>query len=578
MRKLFVLTMLAAVSLAALAPAAGAAGTAGGTASGANTLVSLTVGSQTVQVGVDNLASTWSALRHATAGMVLGRAGSLSVAGASRDATSSGTSGSSAIGSHTVSIGGLASLTVADGSVGAFVAPDHVSSSADLTAGATSILGGVASLGTAAMHTAAEVASSKSTVTRTVSLGNVDVLSIGDLLGQLGVDPLALACGAVQTAGAALGVATTAACSQLSAAQGAIGAGQDALAAQVASLEAAVTGFSLSQVQSDVSTVTALVCGPLDLVCQAAGLAQLLSLNATQGLGLDLSGLLFDAAKTAVLDKLDTLVQDFTNLDILNGGVTQASAGVCSDVSGALTNVVNGVPSLAATINPLLSTVNATCATLAGTLNTLLDTPLLSIGTVNVSLDTVAAPGAPAATVGGTIGSVKIGAVSLPGGLLTLGPDLASKVTSLTSSVTSALSGLGIGLPVPTIEILKTSSSKGKQPDGTWYADASLTGVHVAIPSASLSIPSTDPLALLSGTAGLAPVRHRSAAPVTSPAIDVQAVKFTAASTFAPPAGRATLPSGETLPVTGTSDASLAVMAMVMVAAAFATRRFMFAR
>jgi hypothetical protein len=102
--------------------------------------------------------------------------------------------------------------------------------------------------------------------------------------------------------------------------------------------------------------------------------------------------------------------------------------------------------------------------------------------------------------------------------------------------------------------------------------------VHLAIPSASLSIPSTDPLALLSGTAGLAPVRHRSAAPVTSPAIDVQAVKSTAASTFAPPAGRATLPSGETLPVTGTSDASLAVMAMVMVAAAFATRRFMFAR
>ena len=564
------------IALAAIAPIAGATTQAGGTATGANTLVSLTIGTQSVQVGVDNLASTWSTLRHATVDMLLGKVGSLSVNGASRDATSSSTSGSTTLGSKAVSIGGLGSLTVADGSVGAFVASDHVTSTADLTAGATSLLSGVASLATAGIHTLTKVEPSAATVTRQISIGNISVLSIGDLLGQLGVDPLALACSAVQTAGAALGVSTSAACAQLTAAQDAIASAQGALDSQVSSLQSTLSGFSLSQVQSDIATVNGLVCGALDLVCQAAGLAQLTSLNVTDGLGLDLTGLSFDAAKTAVLDKLNTLLQDFTNLDILNGGVTQASTGVCSDVTGALTNVVNGVPSLGSVLNPLLSTVSSTCSTLAGTVNTLLATPLLQIGAVNASLNAVANAGSPSASVGGTIGSVKVGTVTIPGGLLTIGPDLTSKVTSLTSSITSVLQGLGIGLPVPTLEVLKTSTSKGKNASGAWYANASLTGVHLAIPSASLSLPATDPLGLLKGTAGLSAIRVRKAASTgASPAIDLQAVKFSAASTFAPAPGKTTLPA---LATTGTNDASTAVLAMILLAAAFAVRRFVLAR
>jgi len=259
----------------------------------------------------------------------------------------------------------------------------------------------------------------------------------------------------------------------------------------------------------------------------------------------------------------------------LNGGVTQASSGVCSDVTGALTSVVNGIASLGSVLSPLQSTVASACSTLGGTVNTLLDTPLLSIGAVNASLNAVANAGSPSASVGGTIGSVKVGTLSVPGGLLTIGPDLTSKVTSLTSSITSVLQGLGIGLPVPTLEVLKTSTSKGKNASGAWYANASLTGVHLAIPSASLSLPATDPLGLLKGTSGLSALRHRKAASTgATPAIDVQAVKFTAASTFAPEAGKTTLPA---LATTGTRDASTAVLAMVLVAAAFAVRRFLLA-
>jgi hypothetical protein len=181
--------------------------------------------------------------------------------------------------------------------------------------------------------------------------------------------------------------------------------------------------------------------------------------------------------------------------------------------------------------------------------------------------------------VGGTIGSVKVGTVTIPGGLLTIGPDLTSKVTSLTSSITSVLQGLGIGLPVPTLEVLKTSTSKGKNASGAWYANASLTGVHLAIPSASLSLPATDPLGLLKGTAGLSAIRARKVASTgASPAIDLQAVKFSAASTFAPAAGKTTLPAGNTLATTGTNDASTAVLAMMLVVAAFAVRRFALAR
>src|SRR5207245_5965115 len=123
---------------------------------------------------------------------------------------------SASIGSGTTkSVPGLASVKLQGGRVAASVAKTKVHSAVDFAVGQVNALDGFASIGTTSSSTDSSVGVNSSTVSRDVSIGKVSVLNLRDLLNQLGIDPLAMACAAVQSTGAALGVDTSSACATL---------------------------------------------------------------------------------------------------------------------------------------------------------------------------------------------------------------------------------------------------------------------------------------------------------------------------------------------------------------------------
>lgn len=566
--------------IVALAPAAVAAPVPGGTATAQNTIFSMSIGGVGVQIGVDTVNANWATTRTASAEMLLGQAGDLTVQGAKKVSTSKADGGTTVIAKRTVDLGGLGGLSVASGSVAAFVQPEHVASSVDLSAGSLDLFSGFAALESAGVHTITRVETTKATVTRTVSLGQAEMLAIGDLLAELGVDPLALACSSVEAAGTNLGVDTADACEQLTDVDGAITAARAELDAQKAALETAVSGFTLAQVLADQATVSGLSCAPGDVVCETLALAQILAINTANGYGAVLDGLSFNDAKDAMLARLAELEEAFAELDVLTGAVADAASGTCADVSGAIDGVVADVPDLDPVLTPLQDAVDETCAALADTVGSLLDTPLLSLDTISVSLTTTATVGAPQASVGGTLAALKVGNLMPVGTTLSLTQtDLNDKVEAVRDQVGDVLESLGVGLPVPELELMKTATSKGKRSDGTWYASASLTSLHFRLPSAVVDVPTSNPLGVLDGAEGFAPAKPAKAAapgapraPVTTPEIALDAAKFTGAATFLPGV------DGKTLPVTGIADGPGAVvLAMLFLAGAGVLRRFLLA-
>jgi hypothetical protein len=566
--------MGAFVLLVALAPVAFGATIPSGTATAQNTILSLSIGSTNVQLGVDTVSSNWAKTRVASAEMLLGQAGDLVVTGGKKTSTSRSDGGSVTIAKRTVDLGSLAGLSVANGSLAAFVQPDHVASSVDLTAGSINLFDTFATLESAGVHTITRVEQSKATVTRTVSLGSAELLAIGDLLDQLGINPLSLTCDAVEEAGANLGVSTSQTCEQLTDVDGSIQAAQDELDAQKSALETELAPYDLATVLADKDTVEALTCASGDVVCEAAALATITALNLANGYGVDLTGLSFNDARDAMLAKLAELEEAFDDLDVLTAAIADAVSGTCADVSAALDDVVTEIPDLEPTLTPLQDDVDAACAALAETIGTLLDTPLLSFNAINVSLATTAAVGKPAATVTGTLGSIKVGTLQPIGTTLSLtDSDLKNKVATLQTAVSDVLTSLG--LPAPVLQTMATTANKGKRSDGTWYANASLTALYLKIPSATVDVPTDNPLGVLDGTVAPAKPAKRAVggprAPVTTPAIVLNAAKFTGASTFLPD-------EGGLLPITGIADGPAGVAtALLLLTGAAMLRRYILA-
>lgn len=566
--------LLAFVAVAALAPVAAASAPPGGEARAQNSILSVTVGSTSVSIGLDAVKSLWGTGRTASAEMLVGQAGDATIPGASRKATRKTDSGSSTIGAGAKTISGLASLDVASGSVTADVALDHVESAARLDIASVDLLTGLAQFGAASTATTTRVDTLRSKVSRTVELGQADVLSLGELFDRLGISPLALTCSALEDTGAVLGVDTADACEEQAAAEAALEGGTTALDDAKSDLETATAPFTPSQVDADEATVTGTTCASGDLACEAAALATLTTLNTSGGYGLDLTGLSFTDAKTALLSRFDEIQQSFADLATVDDAATDAAAGTCASVSGALRDVADGVTGLAPTMEPLAGAIDSSCDALADTVQALLDTSLLSLDTIEVSLETVATVGSPTAKVTGNLVSVRVGNVLPAGPTLSLTQaDFTSSVSAVSDAVALALSKLAIGLQAPEIELMKTSTTKGKRSDGTWFASASLTALHLAIPSSTPTLPAENPLGFLGGTGGLssAPVRAGApAAPVTTPAVVIDAAKFTGSSTFVPGA------DGKTLPVTGVPDGPAGIaLGLALIVAAAGVRRLM---
>lgn len=567
------IALTALLFLVALAPSAFAADAAG-TATSSNTLLHVGVGSTiNVNIGKDTAEGVWAATRTASAEIDLGQAGAQKVeGGAKRSATSRTGSGKQSIGTGTKSIAGWAGLTVSGGTVTTNVTPAVVTGATDYALGGIDVLTGLATWGTAKTATTSQIEATKSTVTRTLTLGEAKLLSLGDLLDRLDVDPLALACTAIEAAGAELGVATSAACEQLDAATNETADGQAALEDARSDLAATLAGYSLEQIEADEAVIAALSCDPSDAACAAAALNTIANINDTEAYGVDLSGMGFEDAQDAMLDRFAELKESFADLDSIDEGIEKAATGTCADVKAAIADVIAEVPDLAATLDPVADALNEACQMLADTISSLLSTPLLSMGAVSVKLEATARVNDPVAMLTGTVGSLKVGTLAPVGQSIDLSKTgLSQTVATVRQAIADALAALNIGLGAPELDILKTSTSKGRRSDGTWYATASLTGVHLAIPSVTVVRPDVNPLGVLAGTGGFAlPAGGPSIqAQHTTPRVEVDAAKFSGASTFLPG------PNG-TLPVTGAEDA--AFLAILFLCAAAIVRRFMLVR
>ncbi len=561
------------LALVVLSPAAMAA-EPGGTATGSNTLLHVGVGSTlSVDIGKDYVQSLWSTTRSATAEIDLGKAGTTKIeGGAKRTASKGGDSGTQSIGTGTKAVAGLASLTVSGGSITTNVSSNVVTGAADYALGNINLLTGLATWGTAKTATTSQIESTKATVSRTLTIGQANLLSLGDLLDRLDIDPLALACSAIESAGAELGVETSAACEQLDAATTSTADGQAALAAAKSDLETALSGFDLAQVEADEAAITALTCDLADLPCQVAALATISGINSTEAYGVDLTGMGFEEAQDAMLVRFAEIKEQFSDLGSVDEGIEKAATGTCADVRAALADVSAAVPDVASTLNSIADAINEACNTLADTISDLMGTPLLSMNAITVGLEVTATATNPVAKVTGTVGSLKVGTLAPVGQTIDLSKTgLSQAVATVRTAIAQALAALNIGLPTPELEIMKSATSKGQRADGTWHASASLTALHLGIPSVTVTLPDVNPLGLLGGTGGFAlPAGGPSiAAQHTTPRVDVDAAKFTGASTFLPG------PDG-TLPVTGAEDA--AFLAILFLCAAAVVRRFTLVR
>jgi hypothetical protein len=216
------------------------------------------------------------------------------------------------------------------------------------------------------------------------------------------------------------------------------------------------------------------------------------------------------------------------------------------------------------------STLDTVCDTLLGIVEDLLDTSLLSLDLVNVAMD-LTADSSPTSVVNAAIGALKVGNMTVvdANDLIALGSQLNAAIDTVESTLGGVLAATGLDLPLPVLDLLKVTKSTGKA-NGLYFAKGALTVAHVALESANVELPATNPLDVLSGLGGFAPLSVQAAA-VTTPAVSVDAGVFSGEATYA--AAASNNPGGAQLPVTGVADSALAFAGMLtLIGAAFIRR------
>jgi LPXTG-motif cell wall-anchored protein len=522
-----------------------------GLANSDNTILKVQVGNTVVKLGTDLADSFNTSILKSTGQFITGTIGAATLSGgASRTATNASQSGSKNIGTGTKSVAGLASLTVSSGKIANAISATKVASTVDFALANINALSGFTNIGTTNSSTDSVVGKSSSVVSRDVSIGDVDVLDLGTLLDQLGVNPLAIACAAIEDVGAALGVDTSAACATLSSVTGAIGVGSGEIDA-------------LETVTGTLSTALNLLCTPVELVtpgyCDAAQtqIASVLSTIDTFQADPATACSAFDDAIATITGAADTVV---TTLNGLSGGSL-----------GDLTALIAPLTSQLDAVDTALATVNSTCNTLLGIVEGLLDTPLLSLDLVSVGMDLVADT-SPTSAVNAAIGALKVGNLTVvdANDLIALGSQLNAAIDTVESTLGGVLSATGLNLPTPALDLLKVTKSAGKNASGLYFAKGALSVAHLGLPSAVVDLPATLPLDVLGGLGGFAPLSVQAAA-VTTPAVAVDAGVFSGQATYAAAPGAN--PGGDQLPNTGVADSGLAFIGMLTLIGAGFLRR-----
>lgn len=517
-----------------------------------NTIVSVAVGNTGVRLGIDLADVLNGTAVKSTSKLIVGKIGSATLPGGqSRTATTASESGKESIQPGAQTIPGLGSITVAGGFIQSAVSNTKVSSVVDFAAGAVDALGGLVGVATMDSSTKASVGTASSTVERMLTIGDVNVGNLGSLLDNLGINPLAVACDAVEDAGAALGIdaVVSDACNQLSA------------------VDTDITGGlgEIGSTEGIIGTVEGLLA-PVCLLLPAGTCDTVL--GQIDALQLDIDDIQTDAPDVCatVLGALDSVSGQLDGILASLGVIDLLPLG---DVDALITSITGA----GADIDSATSTLQGACDTLLGTVEGLLDTSLISLDGVQVVMDLVADK-SPTSAVTGTIGALKVGDLTVADAddLVALGAQLQAAIGAIEGQLGTVFGALGLsGLPLPELDLFKVTSTKGKKTDGTYFATGSMRALHLGIPSAVVDVPAALPLDVLSGFGGFGLASFKAAA-VSTPAISVDAGVFTGEAEFKAAAAGGS-DDGDTLPNTGLAGGGLAIAGLISLAGARIIRR-----
>jgi hypothetical protein len=401
--------------------------------------------------------------------------------------------------------------------------------------GGLKVLGLPISLGGALQTTSAVSGTSGASAGKTITLTNLALPSVADLLAALGLDLSKLPIGSLTSLLSQLNLVT----STVTTAQNAVNTAQSAVNAQ----QATVTGL-LGTLTTDQGL---LATAQTTLTSATSALQTQLSnplVTALPGVSLLTGGLALTVAQFETLvSASDPLVALIEAIPVVGPAITSAQTSYLSALSGvsAAQLVVNtaqaAVNAAQALLTTLTSTLTSTLTTLLGAVTGVLDgTPLLSLAKLQLStrsaVVSATSGGQTAEIVGGTISGLKVlgtdvlktalgsSTVDLTGLVGSAVTKLTSTIGGLTGTFSSVLSGISslplLSIPVPQIGVLTRSASTSIA-GGFGHAATTVTGLSITIPAitlpTSVALPGASSLPALGGVTQVA--GKLTSAPVT---------------------------------------------------------------
>ena len=442
-------------------------------------------------------------------------------------------------------------------------------------------LSGAVDLGSAVSSTTGAVGQ------KTVTVKNLSLPSIADLLAALGLDLSALPVETVNNLVNELEIVTTA----VATAQDAVDTAQDqvdAATADVATKTAALAAdqSTLTTATSTLTTATATLQGFLDQIAALAP-AVLVSEPTANTIAGYANLVSTSSALVAVIEAaVPGTGAAYTAYTTAQTAVTTATAAVAT-AQAALDAAQLLLTSLTATLNGLIDSLQSALLTVLD------DTPLVSLGSLSVTTKaaavTASTGGQTAQVVGGTISGlhvlgtdvldVALGSSSVD--VVDLVGEAASEVSGLVDEITGTLSDVlsnvpslpTLSIPAPTVELL-TKSTSTSIVDGFGKASTAVTGLKITIPAitlpTSVALPGAASLPALTGVT-------QTAGSLTSAPITLGLGTLTDQAAFRP----AVLPGGSTPGSTGQNPnlagtgfpVGVGMLALVLLGGAFLLRR-----
>lgn len=460
--------------------------------------------------------------------------------------------------------------------------------------GSLKVLGLPVALGGALQAASSVTGTGGASAGKTVTLSNVALPSIADVLAALGLDLSKLPVGSLSTLLNQLDLVTSA----VTTAQNAVNTAQSAVDAQVATLAGLTATLTTDQnlLATAQTTLTTATSALLTLITDPL-------VTALPGVSLLTGGLPLTVAQfEALVASSDPLVALIEALPVIGPLITSAQTDYVTALAGvtAAQNVVNlalaAVNAAQALLDTLQATLTSAISTLLGAITGVLDaTPLVSLTKLELStkaLVTSATTGGQSAQiVGGTIsglkvlgtdvlktalGSSTIDLSALAGTAVTKLTSTISGLTGTLSSVLSSIPGLPVlDIPAPKIGLLTKSTSTSIS-GGYGRASTLITGLSITLPSitlpTSVALPGAVNLPAMDGITQVA--GQLTSAPVTLSLLTLrdQAAFRPAVAGTGTTGGTNGSQDGGSLPDTGL-PVGVAALSLLLVGGALALRR-----